>query len=96
MASLKTKDIESALLRKGFRQDNTHHKVFWLYDGELQTLVKTRISHGGSEYGDNLLAKMRQQLGLDTKAQLFELVKCPLSHQDYLNLLVKKGVVIRD
>lgn len=96
MASLKTKEIESALLQKGFREKYTHHKVYWLYDGERQTGVKTRISHGGSEYGDNLLAKMRQQLGLDTKAQLFDLVNCPLSRQDYLDLLVKKGVVIRE
>jgi hypothetical protein len=96
MASLKTKDIVSALLQKGFHQSNTHHMVFWLYDGETKTGVKTRISHGKSEYGDNLLAKMRQQLGLDTKAQLFDLVKCPLSHQDYLDLLVKKRVVIRE
>ncbi len=96
MASLKTKKIMSALLQKGFRQSNTHHMVFWLYDGERQTSVKTRVSHGKSEYDDNLLAQMRKQLGLDTKKQLFDLVECPLSYQDYLELLVKKRVVIRD
>ena len=96
MASLKTKDIVSALLRKGFREDNSHHRFYWLYDGGKKTNVRTFISHGSSEYSDNLLAKMRQQLRLDTKAQLFDLVKCPLSHQDYLDLLVKKRVVIRE
>lgn len=96
MASLKTKKIMSALLQKGFRQSNTHHMVFWLYDGERQTSVKTRVSHGKSEYDDSLLAQMRKQLGLDTKKQLLDLVECPLSYEDYLKLLEQKGLLIRE
>jgi len=97
MASLKTKKIESALLRKGFRQkSSSHHKCYWLYDGKLQTEVHTRISHGKREYGDSLLGPMSKQLGLDTKAQLVDLVNCPLSYEDYLDLLVRKGRVIRE
>ena len=97
MASLKTKDIVSALLRKGFHQkSSSHHKYYWLYDGKIQTAVKTRISHGKREYGDNLLGQMSKQLGLDTKMQLVDLVNCPLSKEDYLDLLVRKRRVIRE
>jgi hypothetical protein len=70
--------------------------LFWLYDGEKKTSVKTWVSHGLSEYGDNLLAQVRKQLCLDTKTQLLELVECPLSQQEYLRILVQKRVVIRE
>jgi len=96
MASVKTADLVAALLRKGFRQDNTHHKYFWLYDGEKRTHVHTPISHGLREYGDSLLSRVKKQLFLDTKRQLLNLVDCPLSQQDYLGILVQKRVVIRE
>jgi predicted RNA binding protein YcfA (HicA-like mRNA interferase family) len=95
MASLKTKDIESALLRKGFRKHDSHHTYYWLYDGEKKTNVRTFISHGGREYPDNMLSPMSKQLRV-TKRQLLALVDCPLSREDYLDLLVKKGDVIRE
>jgi len=96
MASVRTKALVSALLRKGFRQHSSHHTFYWLYDGEKKTSVKTRVSHGLSEYGDSLLAQVRKQLCLDTKMQLLDLVECPISQQDYLRILVQKGVVIRE
>jgi hypothetical protein len=95
MASVKTADLEAALLRKGFRKDNTHHKYYWLYDGEKRTHVHTPISHGVREYGDPLLSRVRKQLSLETKTQLLNLVGCPLSQQEYLNILVQKRIVIR-
>jgi len=96
MASLDSKKIAAALLRKGFRVADSSHKFYWLYDGEKKTSVHTMISHGRKDYSDSLLAKMKKQLGLDTKAQLLELVQCPLSREDYLALLLAKGRVIRD
>jgi len=96
MASLKTKKITSALLRKGFRQDNTHHKYYWFYDQGKKTLVKTRVSHGLAEYGDALLSQVRRQLGLETKKQLLDLVECPLSREDYRDILIRKRFLIKE
>jgi hypothetical protein len=96
MSSVNTADLKAALLKKGFRQDNRHHTYYWLYDGEKKTSVKTAISHGLKEYGDNLLSKVKKQLFLDTKTQLLELVACPLNQQGYLAILVRKRVVIRE
>jgi len=90
VSALKTRDIRSALLRKGFRRDNTHHEYLWLYVGGKITTVKTYLSHGRSEYGEDLLAKVKQQLGI-SKQQLFDLVHCRLEYTPYVVHLVKSG-----
>jgi hypothetical protein len=90
VSAIKTKDIRSALLKKGFRSDNRHHEYLWLYVGERQTGVMTRLSHGRSEYGEDLLAKVKKQLGV-SKEQLFALVGCPLNYETYVAHLVETG-----
>ena len=90
MSAIKTKAIRSALESKGFKHDNTHHEYLWLYIGDRKTNVRTRLSHGRSEYGEDLLAKVKKQLGL-SKKQLFDLVGCPLNYETYVALLVKSG-----
>jgi len=91
---VKTKELESALVGKGFRQDNTHHRFFWLFDGEKKTSVKTYVSHGVREYGDELLDKVKKQLGL-TKPQLLDLIACPMTEHDYLEHLLNIGRIRR-
>ena len=91
MTVVKTKDLESALLSKGFRRDNRHHRYYWLYDGEKKTSVKTFLSHGFGEYGDNLLAQIRKGLGLENKRQLLDLIQCPMSQQDLIDYLRATG-----
>lgn len=90
MSAIKTKDIKSALLKKGFRSDNRHHEYLWLYVGDRKTGVMTWLSHGRSEYGEDLLAKVKKQLGV-SKKQFFDLVGCPLNYETYVALLVKSG-----
>jgi tRNA/tmRNA/rRNA uracil-C5-methylase (TrmA/RlmC/RlmD family) len=93
VSTIKTKDIESALLKKGFRRDYTHHEYLWLYVGGRKTNVRTRLSYGESEYGDSLLAQVKKQLGLSNKQQLLDLVKCPLSHAAYVAILQQSGAI---
>ena len=95
MSAIKTKDIRSALLRKGFRRDNTHHEYLWLFIGDRQTTVKTWLSHGISEYGEDLLAEVKKELGV-SKRQLFALVRCPLKHGTYVAHLVETGRIKTD
>jgi len=52
----KTRAIRAALLSKGFMADDTHHEMFWLVVDGRKSSIRTRISHGVAEYGDNLLA----------------------------------------
>ena len=90
MSAIKTRDIRSALLKKGFKCDNTHHEYLWLYVGNTKTTVHTWLSHGESEYGDDLLAQMKKQLGI-SKKDLFDLVRCPLKYDAYVAQLVESG-----
>lgn len=83
MSAIKKKEIESALLSKGFIPHQTDHEYLWLYVAGKKTSVKTWLSHGIYEYGDDLLAKVKKQLGV-SKKQLLDLIKCPLSHEDYV------------
>jgi len=88
--------IESALPRKGFAEDRTrHHRYFHHEYGAKRTGIYTYTSHGSAykTYGDPLLRSMRQQLRLDTVAQLADLVNCPMSENGYNAHLKGKGLL---
>ena len=93
MPTLKAKDVHSALLRKGFEVENSHHVFFLLKIKGKRSSVKTKMSHGASELDDRLIGFMAEQLHL-TKAQFNNLVSCPLSKEEYVDILVEKRVVI--
>lgn len=45
-----------------------------------------------NEYNADLLAKMRIQLHLSGK-ELDDLIRCPLSGEDYAKLLIERGIL---
>ncbi|MCK9630355.1 MAG: hypothetical protein M0R30_01835 [Methanoregula sp.] len=92
MKSWKARDISAALLRKGFEERSTHHRIFYLcIEGKISG-VHTFLSHGVKEYNADLLANMRVQLHLSGK-ELDVLIRCTLSGEDYAKLLIERGVV---
>jgi len=84
--------IHNSLMKKGFRVDQTHHEMFWLYIGGKKTSIRTRISHGAKDYGDSLLSCMAKQLHL-IRSELDDLISCPLSADDYQALLRSRGIL---
>lgn len=92
MASWSAHKMQNALTKKGFRMEQGHHRMFWLHVAGRKTSVRTRISHGAKEYGEPLLARMADQLGLD-RAELDRLFACPLSADEYLRLLREREVL---
>ena len=94
MASRRGADIERALLRKGFSLDaDGDHRRLVLYVEGRQTQVRTKISHGNQDYGDDLLSKVRKQLHLTSKAELLDLVDCPMGGAEYLQVLREQGIL---
>jgi len=86
VVSFKTKDIESAFIKKGFQViPDSHHRLYVYHTDEGRTAARTFISHGNIEYGDALLSRMKNQLGL-TKEQLHDLIKCPLTKEELKKL----------
>ena len=95
MSSRKTRDLRKALTAKGFEAVHTHHDMFWLCVGGKRSSVRTRISHGASEYGENLLGQMARQLGL-SRTEFDDFIECPLSEEQYVDLLAERGRLSSD
>lgn len=94
MKTCKARDIEAALKKKGFAQKDTHHRMFYLCVNGRITGVHTFMSHGQKDYSADLLAKMKNQLHLSGR-EFTDLIQCPLTGEQYLRLLVERGVIER-
>ena len=90
MRPMKRHKIETGLVRKGFKTGESHHRLLILHVGGHKTGIRTKLSHGITEYGRELLAQMAKSLHL-TNQELQDLVDCPLSEEDYVRLLAEKG-----
>lgn len=93
MTAINNRKIESALLKKGFRRDDSHHVYFWLFIGDKKTSVKTWVSHGHSDCGNRLISWMSKQLSI-SKEQFVALVSCPLKHEEYVEILRKQNRIM--
>lgn len=70
----------------------TKHDIFFLYDGEKQTSIFTKVSHGPSEdIGDTLLKRIRDQLQLD-KNEVDRFLGCPMGYEEYIQTLRRKNI----
>ena len=87
--------IESSLRGKGFVGEDSHHRYFYHEVEGKRTGISTHTSHGSQfkTYEDNLLKQMRKQLRLDTLRQLRDLLECPMTEDDYNDILRKKGLI---
>ena len=88
-------EIESSLIAKGFVRDDTHHRYFYHEVKGKRTGLHTYTSHGSDykTYGDNLLKLMKKQLRLDTLSQVADLFKCPMTGDDYNEIIKRKGLI---
>lgn len=89
MARDKT-DVESGLERKGFVRSKPgadHNYFVYLSLAGKKARASTKTSHGRAfDIDDGLLSQMARQCGL-TKKQFLELLDCPLSREDYEQIL---------
>ncbi len=89
------REIESSLLSKGFVREDTHHRYFYhKYKGK-RTGIYTYTLRGKKykTYITPLLQRMKKELRLDTIKQVIDLYKCPISKEDYNNILKEKGII---
>ena len=87
--------IKSALETKGFQNDGGDHEFYFLYHKGKKFSVFTKISRGSGykDYSDSLVGKVCKQLGL-TKQEFLRLIECPLSHDEYIELLKQRKKII--
>lgn len=96
MGKYVTSDFEKALLKKGFHQYTTHHKMFLFHWKGKKTDIRTRISHGEKDFDDSLLSQRKKQMELKTKQQIIDFINCPMSKEDYINFLIDIGKIKAD
>jgi hypothetical protein len=60
---------------------------------ETVTEVYTFISHGLGEYGNDLLSKVKKQLGFSNNQQFEDFLNCPVSYQEYLQMLYSNNKI---
>ena len=96
MSAIPVRTIQKSLLEKGFQESQgSKHTLYHLYhNGKLQTIF-TRLSRGSGykEYPINLIGDMKRQLKLDNNTQTINLLKCPMTHEQYLRHLSDKGLL---
>ena len=89
------RQVERALQRKGFRIRENDHRFFIYHTlDEKKTEVRTKTSHGklGADIADPMIGRMAKQCRL-TKKEFENLIECPLSQEEYQNILVKNNVL---
>lgn len=88
---IEKRDVESSLPKKGFQRDDTHHIYFHHYYHGKYTGISTYVSHGVNSIGDSIIRQMKKQLRLNNSHQVVDLVNCPISGDEYNQILRSKG-----
>lgn len=89
--TLQNKEIESALLAKGFGRKNSGHRALHYYSDGRKTHITTWMSHSSKRDVDkSLVGNMARQCKL-TKAEFASLVDCSMTGSDYYDILRARG-----
>lgn len=94
--TLDKKKTYKNLKKKGFidsaNKSNDHKYLELFHEGKL--ILYTKLSHGSrNDLGDFLIKQMSSQCKL-SKTQFADLVNCPLSQDEYFEILEKGGYLI--
>lgn len=94
MTVFKDKKVKQSLVKKGFQETRkTKHLFYFLYDDNgKRTSVNTHFSNNAQEINDGLINKMCRETHLN-KQQFCDLINCPLSRDDYYEILRSKNIL---
>ncbi len=97
MAGLESNKVEKALLNKmqAVRREGRDWKYI-IYNDQQKQVSRTRLSKGAKHsLGPNRVSEMAHQLGLETAQQFHDLVNCPLSRKEALEIM-ERSLTDRD
>lgn len=96
---IKTQDFKNKIIRKiekkfEVKEQKSHHILYEIYYKNKRVL-KTFCSHssGGKDIRNDILSKIRREMRLDKIQQLYDLRDCPMTAEEYFNLLKQKNVI---
>lgn len=91
MAVLDAKKTYNNLLSKGFKLGKGDHRFLeFYYKGKY--ILQTKISHGEKELEEFHIGMMKRQCKLE-KSEFLDLANCPLSGDDYIDILKRNGTI---
>ncbi len=94
MSVLDPKKTYKNLKKKGFvdsiSKSDDHKYLELFYNDKL--VLYTKLSHGNKDIGNHLIKQMSVQCHLG-KDEFIDLSNCPLSKNDYFEILEKKGLL---
>lgn len=95
MKPRKSRDIQRVLEKKGFilEPEKDHHQFYYLIiDGKKQA-IKTYFSHGKKEYDKFLMNQIKKQLKFKDTAKAEDFFDCPMSKEQYVQMLEENGEI---
>jgi len=88
--------MESNLLTKGFERDAQGHHIFFRHqvDGKYSSAF-AKISHSKKmkDISRDILTSIKRQLKLDRTQEAKDLLECPMSGEEYNQILRRKGIL---
>lgn len=94
MSVLDPRKTYNNLKRKGFiesiNKSPDHKRLEFFYEGKF--ILSTKLSHNNQDIDNYLIKQMSYQCNLD-KSDFFDLVNCPLSKEEYIQILEQKGLL---
>lgn len=94
MSALDPAKTYKNLKKKGFVDTKTkstdHKRLEFFYEDKL--VLSTKLSHNNKDLGNHLIHQMAVQCCLE-KNDFIDLAKCPLSKEDYIQILERKGIL---
>jgi len=88
---MKTYEIEKIFKKLDLKVRSTTHKYGWLVVNKRK-ILRVHYSHGRGDIPEKIANKIRGQLKLSQK-DLRDLIDCPLTYGDYINILRRKGIL---
>lgn len=89
MASYKTDVFQKSLKKKGFKEVNDSHHIYYyfVWKGKL-TEIKTYVSHGKEDFNDYLFNRRKKQIKIKQNKEMLRFYNCPMTQEEYTNYLI--------
>lgn len=85
------RDIQAIFNKLNLKTRSTGHHYAWLVHGGRK-ILRVHVSHGKGDIPGRISDKIRSQLRLN-KDNFLHLISCPLSLEQYLDILRQKGLL---
>jgi hypothetical protein len=85
--------VKNNLQRKGFIEEQGAKHIHYIFVHKGIEICRTKMSRNDQDLNDYLLSKMQKQLKLDKIRDFIRLIDCPMSEEEYIDILKYKDLL---